>query len=929
MSGNIENSELDRQATKTDVVTKYDVNATAADLRGVKEQEDEPSVREAEAEPTPEQNASATYDEVANLPWRSFGRTVNPLAWHPGWGPKPPVYENVVSRTGVLTADTSKSFGETADGQPLKQSVRSIKQGNYSNTPDGMGAEVGSGWTYDVPDWQLMERELAGDGVELGGSPTARVEAAHSELEAEEERRAMLPTREEVYDHYYVETTDVMTGEENAFTLGDELAEELEAETDWDLSPEAEMTMSEKWESVRQYTLECAERRVCEHREQVCEERVQNTSRRAFDRFKNGDRTPEAEMAVEQSAPHRRFSTRFTMSRYPEGHDPAWPEAQPETESVQVGEHTVEVSTEPVVPLGRETIQWVESQVGMFCLSRRLLDESEKMAVRLFDRNAECAGLAGENTFYEDLSDELDEGEDHPANEFSKAYVARDGSVPSIEEASAPGVPEMSRIRMCVEYAVGETKDVIDAVEPAMIDIWHKTATQPLSQVEPWWYGCTVEGVVTKAYVPNDPESQQQVFIVEDIAPSPLGEGQIGGEAKVTVWRQSNIDTHVSTGDRIRLSNAKPGQYMQQLTLACTADTTIDIIERGDGPSPSYFDAKLGKITGAADGHRPCSDDHPSAAKARSIDEEADKEVPRLWEKRLRPPEQTYHVGPPYEGKNTRAAKPMEEQRLPWTWTYPITEWVEENFGIDPEEETAGRDTEYEIAPITEPEHVLEDNEVEITPDEFKLAASRFDTHFKLPGGRYWEPEDIGISCEVVEDTAALGGGEEYVARIDNHPHAPDHLEIRVFSGIPVEGGERKQIRIVEWDTKADKPSMFCPKVSHSLGWEKRMLKTVRSIHAVRHDPEKPKPIKQDDEGTVYSGGVPVHNLGGSGHAGASPSDHPEHQPRRVYQNGSYGYKCPVCDFRHRKKTSVVAHMGGKAQDEEDPHRAYVPGETA
>lgn len=171
--------------------------------------------------------------------------------------------------------------GETSDGQPVKQGVRAIKKGNYTNTPDGMGATVGSGWTYSTPDWQLMERELAGDGVELSGSGVARLEAATAEKEAEAECRAQIPGREEVHEHYEPDEGETLNEDSTVMTLWDEADDDTLTDIEGILGETGDeqveaMSMMDAVEEVREYVMDCAERRARESREEVTEAGITN-----------------------------------------------------------------------------------------------------------------------------------------------------------------------------------------------------------------------------------------------------------------------------------------------------------------------------------------------------------------------------------------------------------------------------------------------------------------------------------------------------------------------------------------------------------------------------------------------------------------------------------------------------------------------------
>ena len=102
-----------------------------------------------------------------------------------------------------------------------------------------------------------------------------------------------------------------------------------------------------------------------------------------------------------------------------------------------------------------------------------------------------------------------------------------------------------------------------------------RTVRTPISMVESTDSWATIEGVVAKLFEPAS-SNQQQAGIIEDES----------GSAKVTVWANSRMDTVLSEGDVVRIQDAKPGLYNEQLTLAVVSDTRMIIKEKGGGRSP-------------------------------------------------------------------------------------------------------------------------------------------------------------------------------------------------------------------------------------------------------------------------------------------------------------------------------------------------------
>lgn len=852
---------------------------------------------EAVADQTPEDNASVSYD-VALPP--AFTMVVNAAAWHPSWGPKPVTgYELIVPRTqSTLSANTQMTIGETDDGQPLKQSVRSISMGNYTNTPDGEGKVVGGGWTkaagnntFDkmAPEtnYQLLERELAGDGVDLSGSSVARVEAATAEKAEEEFRRSQLPSYEDVTAAWepeeVVDEPEVGPVQTMADAVDPQVSPELAAtidEMDTDPGAETPQTPEQAWEDAREYTMECAERRAQDNRRAVREMNVTNEAQPAFGRWgKDGSgKSPEMKQARMEAPDHKPVAFDHLRARPLAGFDPKWGAVEPETETWSVGrDATVEVATDPILPMSeaRERENYFRQQRQR--MERNTLDSIESGVVRLIDHHATCIGLDTDETYFADYSNT--DTDAHPANESASATVAQDGSIVESKEAFALGIPRASRAREGYERGLIHTRDPIEAFGPAIKWVWHADTTHSLEDIEPSWPGATVKARVADVYVPNHPDTQQQVVYLEDIAPSPAGDGQIGERAKLTVFRESYIDTYLTEGDIAFVGNPKPGVYNDRLTLAATGNTTIDRALPSRGPIKSHKTV-LGKLTGANGDEQRVGDTERATVEG-EIDPEADKAVTRLPKKRYRRVGHTIRRGPPTHGDtfeidSTRVHKPAREKACPMTWTFPVPEWAESSIP----DETAGRDTDGERASrSTEPSDITDDISVDISGDEFALALEATDNDLN-------EPVDqqgiVGFNATVIPDAER----RELVGHVAHHPHAPDNREIRVFSGIGVIEGATAEdtqvtlpsgeetvrfgpvtsddagsetIRVVEWDTDADEPvEVFAP-ITHTLAWEARLKTLIRNVRARQFDEDEPSPealasetvtVSKTDDGT-------------------------------------------------------------------------------
>lgn len=152
--------------------------------------------------------------------------------------------------------------------------------------------------------------------------------------------------------------------------------------------------------------------------------------------------------------------------------------------------------------------------------------------------------------------------------------------------ASETNMSQAAASRRLAAYVSGQFGDCDNMLEAALTT--HDDAREemdaptPIAEMSPYGYECTVEGTVT--YIIDEPAAgnQYQVCYVED---------DEGTSAKVTVWSKSvhggEMVRTLREGDRVRISGGKPGEYNGTKTVAVTSDTTICILERGDGPAPT------------------------------------------------------------------------------------------------------------------------------------------------------------------------------------------------------------------------------------------------------------------------------------------------------------------------------------------------------
>jgi hypothetical protein len=107
----------------------------------------------------------------------------------------------------------------------------------------------------------------------------------------------------------------------------------------------------------------------------------------------------------------------------------------------------------------------------------------------------------------------------------------------------------------------------------------------------------TAQATVVTLYEPSD-VGQQQVAVLENES----------GRAKLTVWRRSEVDTIMREGDTVRVRDGIAGFYKGQAQIAADGETSIGLLERGDGPATHRLD---GGVFGAK--YQSDDDDDPPA----------------------------------------------------------------------------------------------------------------------------------------------------------------------------------------------------------------------------------------------------------------------------------------------------------------------------
>ena len=185
------------------------------------------------------------------------------------------------------------------------------------------------------------------------------------------------------------------------------------------------------------------------------------------------------------------------------------------------------------------------------------------------------------------------ESPDDPRADMDRETLAGVNQRAATISEQTPMTPAAASRRIADHMADGE--DLCSAVFGAQLDATAAMdAPIPIADVSPYSWEVTIEGEVT--HLIDEPASynQYQVAYVED---------DEGTTAKVTIWSKSiHGGTMVRTlyeGDHVRISGGKPGEYNGLKTVAVTSDTTMCILDRGDGPAPTGE----GRSSFGCDGH--------------------------------------------------------------------------------------------------------------------------------------------------------------------------------------------------------------------------------------------------------------------------------------------------------------------------------------
>jgi len=170
---------------------------------------------------------------------------------------------------------------------------------------------------------------------------------------------------------------------------------------------------------------------------------------------------------------------------------------------------------------------------------------------------------------------------DDPRAEMDRETLA-DINQQATTIANQTPMTQAAASRRLAEY-VADGEDLCSAAFSTQLDAKAAMdAPVPIADVSPYGWETTIEGEVT--HLIDEPASynQYQVAYVED---------DKGTSAKVTIWSKSihggEMVRTLREGDRVRISGGKPGEYNGVKTIAVTSDTTMIVLERGDGPAPT------------------------------------------------------------------------------------------------------------------------------------------------------------------------------------------------------------------------------------------------------------------------------------------------------------------------------------------------------
>ncbi|MBX0325204.1 hypothetical protein EGH21_19445 [Halomicroarcula sp. F13] len=173
------------------------------------------------------------------------------------------------------------------------------------------------------------------------------------------------------------------------------------------------------------------------------------------------------------------------------------------------------------------------------------------------------------------------EAEADPRADMDTATLA-DVNQDAVRVSDETGISRAAASRLVADHAA-DGGSVFDGVFGALLSARAAMNTPvPVADVNPYAYETTIEGTVTHLIEDPDAPNQYQVAYVED---------DDGDTAKVTVWVKSvhggRMVRTLHEGDRVRICGGKPDEYNGLTTVSVTSDTTMCILDRGDGPAPT------------------------------------------------------------------------------------------------------------------------------------------------------------------------------------------------------------------------------------------------------------------------------------------------------------------------------------------------------
>jgi len=223
-----------------------------------------------------------------------------------------------------------------------------------------------------------------------------------------------------------------------------------------------------------------------------------------------------------------------------------------------------------------ETLAQQEERIGREAEQARHSETARAAHADGVDREASSRQLAAARSERPENFDS-----DDPRAEMDRETLADINQQAATISEQTP-MTQAAASRRLAEY-VAEGDDLCSAAFSTQLDAKAAMdAPVPIADVSPYGWECTVEGEVT--HIIDEPHSnnQYQVAYVED---------DEGTSAKVTVWTKSvhggAMVRTLREGDRVRISGGKPGEYDGTKTVAVTSDTTLCILERGDGDAPT------------------------------------------------------------------------------------------------------------------------------------------------------------------------------------------------------------------------------------------------------------------------------------------------------------------------------------------------------